>query len=110
MPQVRRVASPARQDRFGLARAGGMTERMTSLPRGEHWLPIGRVSWRLVLNHRHGDAPRSHYRCWSRYAERMTVRDLLATLQRLPRDAELLAFEPGCEDYCEREVDDYLAW
>ena len=24
----------------------------------------------------------------------------------LPRDAELLAFEAGCEDYCEREVDD----
>jgi hypothetical protein len=33
---------------------------------------------------------------------------MLATLQWLPRDAELLAFEPGCEDYCEREVDDYL--
>jgi hypothetical protein len=39
----------------------------------------------------------------------MTVRDLLATLQRLPKDAELLAFEAGCADYCEREVDDYLA-
>jgi hypothetical protein len=36
----------------------------------------------------------------------MTVGDLLAALQRLPRDAELLAFEPGCEDYCEREVDE----
>jgi len=36
----------------------------------------------------------------------MTVRDLLATLQRLPKDAELLAFETGCEDYCEREVDE----
>jgi hypothetical protein len=32
----------------------------------------------------------------------MTVRAMLATLQRLPRDAELLAFEAGCEDYCER--------
>jgi hypothetical protein len=31
---------------------------------------------------------------------------MLATLQRLPREAELLAFEPGCEDYCEREVDE----
>jgi hypothetical protein len=31
---------------------------------------------------------------------------MLATLQRLPRDAELLAFEPGCQDYCEREVDE----
>jgi hypothetical protein len=27
----------------------------------------------------------------------MTVRDVLAELQRLPRDEELLAFEPGCE-------------
>ena len=36
----------------------------------------------------------------------MTVRKLLATLQRLPRDAELLAFEAGCDDYCEREVDE----
>jgi hypothetical protein len=36
----------------------------------------------------------------------MTVCELLATLQRLPRDAELLAFEAGCEDYCEREVDE----
>ena len=36
----------------------------------------------------------------------MTVRDMLTTLQTLPRDAELLAFEAGCEDYCEREVDE----
>jgi hypothetical protein len=35
----------------------------------------------------------------------MTVREMLASLQRLPRDAELLAFDAGCEDYCEREVD-----
>jgi hypothetical protein len=40
------------------------------------------------------------------YARHMTVGDMLATLQRLPREAELLAFEPGCEDYCEREVDE----
>jgi hypothetical protein len=39
----------------------------------------------------------------------MTVRELLAELQRLPRDLEVLAFEAGCEDYCECEVDDYLA-
>jgi hypothetical protein len=39
----------------------------------------------------------------------MTVREMLAELQRLLRDAELLAFEAGCEDYCERELDDYLA-
>src|SRR4029453_10812306 len=36
----------------------------------------------------------------------MTVRDMLAALQTLPRDAELLAFEAACEDYCEREVDE----
>lgn len=36
----------------------------------------------------------------------MTVRELLAELQQLPGDAELLAFEPGCADYCEREVDE----
>jgi hypothetical protein len=36
----------------------------------------------------------------------MTVRDMLTALQALPRDAELLAFEPGCEAYCEREVDE----
>jgi hypothetical protein len=27
-----------------------------------------------------------------------------ATLQQLPRDAEVLAFEAGCEDYGKREV------
>jgi hypothetical protein len=36
----------------------------------------------------------------------MTVRELLATLQRLPKDVEVLAFEAGCEDYCEREVEE----
>jgi hypothetical protein len=36
----------------------------------------------------------------------MTVREMLTELQRLPRDAELLAFEAGCEEYCEREVDE----
>jgi hypothetical protein len=41
-----------------------------------------------------------------RYAGWMTVRELLARLQQLPKDAELLAFEPGCEEYCEREVDE----
>src|SRR5215211_8507865 len=34
----------------------------------------------------------------------MTVREMLLALQTLPRDAELLAFEAGCEDYCERKV------
>jgi hypothetical protein len=37
----------------------------------------------------------------------MTVRDMLMALQTLPRDAELLAFEAGCEDYCERKVDEF---
>jgi hypothetical protein len=36
----------------------------------------------------------------------MTVRELLAELQQLRRDAEVLAFEAGCEEYCEREVDE----
>jgi hypothetical protein len=36
----------------------------------------------------------------------MTVREMLAELQYLPRDAEVLAFEAACEDYCEREVDE----
>ena len=36
----------------------------------------------------------------------MTVRDMLTALQTLPRDAELRAFEAGCGDYCEREVDE----
>ena len=36
----------------------------------------------------------------------MTVRELLAELQHLPRHLEVLAFEAGCEDYCEREVDE----
>ena len=31
---------------------------------------------------------------------------MLTALQTLPRDAELLAFEAGCEDYCERDVDE----
>jgi hypothetical protein len=41
-----------------------------------------------------------------RYAQCRTVRDMLTALQTLPRDAELLAFEAGCEDYCEREVNE----
>jgi hypothetical protein len=36
----------------------------------------------------------------------MTVREMLTELQRFPCDAELLAFEAGCEDYCEREIDE----
>ncbi len=36
----------------------------------------------------------------------MTVKELLDGLRRLPADAEVLAFEPGCEEYCEREVDE----
>jgi hypothetical protein len=36
----------------------------------------------------------------------MTVRELLVQLQHVPRDLEVLAFEAGCEDYREREVDE----
>ena len=31
---------------------------------------------------------------------------MLTTLQHLPQEAEVLAFEGGCENYCEREVDE----
>jgi hypothetical protein len=31
---------------------------------------------------------------------------MLAELQDLPRDAELLTFEAGCEDDCEHDVDE----
>jgi hypothetical protein len=37
----------------------------------------------------------SHLPRSARYSEWMTVREMLAELQRLPRDAELLAFEAG---------------
>ena len=56
-----------------------------------------------------GFPAQDHIERLARYGEWMTVRELLAQLQRLPRDLEVLAFEAGCEDYCEREVDDYLA-
>jgi hypothetical protein len=36
----------------------------------------------------------------------MTVGDILTALRTLPRNAELLAFEAGCEDFCEHEVDE----
>jgi hypothetical protein len=36
----------------------------------------------------------------------MKVGELLAELQHLPRDLKVLAFEAGCEEYCEREVDE----
>ncbi len=46
------------------------------------------------------------YSAWRATLGRMTIRELLAELQHLPRDLEVLAFEAGCEDYCEREVDE----
>jgi hypothetical protein len=49
---------------------------------------------------------RDHLERLLRYREWMTVRELLTELQHLPRDLEVLAFEAGCEDYCEREVDE----
>jgi hypothetical protein len=39
--------------------------------------------------------PQTHVLRCSRYAQCMTVRDMLTALQTLPRDAELLAFEAG---------------
>jgi hypothetical protein len=36
----------------------------------------------------------------------MVAQDMLTALHRLPRDAELLAFEPGCEESCEHELDE----
>jgi hypothetical protein len=53
----------------------------------------------------------SHSNCCSRdytasYPGDMTVREMLRLLQQVPREAEVLAFEPGCEEYCEREVDE----
>jgi hypothetical protein len=46
------------------------------------------------------------YSAWDATLSRMTVRELLAELQHLPRDLEVLAFEAACDDYCEREVDE----
>ena len=46
------------------------------------------------------------YSAWHATLSGMTVRELLAELQHLPRDLEVLAFEAGCEDSCEREVDE----
>ena len=51
----------------------------------------------------------NHLQRLARYGEWMTVRELLARAPAPPRDPEALAFEAGCEGYCEREVDDYLA-
>jgi len=36
----------------------------------------------------------------------MTAEELATRLLRLPRGTEVLAFEPGCEEYRQREVDD----
>jgi hypothetical protein len=36
----------------------------------------------------------------------MTVEELIAKLRLMPRGAELLALEPGCEEYREREIDE----
>lgn len=44
-----------------------------------------------------------------RYAERMTAAELAARLRRLPRAAEVLVFEPGCQEYLEREIDE-IEW
>jgi hypothetical protein len=44
-----------------------------------------------------------------RYDERMTAEELATRLLRLPRTVEVLAFEPGCEQYLQREIDD-IEW
>jgi hypothetical protein len=36
----------------------------------------------------------------------MTVEELIAKLRLMPRGAELLALEPGCEESCEWEIDE----
>jgi hypothetical protein len=36
----------------------------------------------------------------------MTVRELLRQLLAPPPDANVLAFEPGCQEYGEREIDE----
>jgi hypothetical protein len=36
----------------------------------------------------------------------MTVEELITKLRLMPKRAELLALEPGCEEYCEREIDE----
>lgn len=35
--------------------------------------------------------------------------ELVVRLQRLPRDTELQAMEPGLREYCEREIDE-IEW
>ena len=50
--------------------------------------------------------PKTTYSAGHATLSRMTVRELLAEPQHLPRDLEVLVFEAGCEDYCEREVDE----
>ena len=52
--------------------------------------------------------PETHVLRCSRYATWHDSSDMMKALQAVPRDAELLPFEAGCEDYCEREVDEYL--
>jgi hypothetical protein len=71
------------------------------------WMIIGMIKAHPTANRMPSrEDVRTHAVRWDRYAECMTVRDMLTALQTLPRDAELLAFEAGCEDYCEREVDE----
>jgi len=62
--------------------------------------PIGRRQFRRGV---------AYLQRLSRYGKCMTVQDMLTALQTVPRDAELLAFEAGCDDYCEREVDE-MEW
>jgi hypothetical protein len=58
------------------------------------WMIKGHPTENRMARQANGEA---HALRWGRYARRMTVRDMLTALQTLPRDAELLAFEAGCE-------------
>jgi hypothetical protein len=99
-----------------LAAVGGPplpTEGDRSVRRGRGVGPADRAPPRMGACavpgriNRAGQRPgQDHVKRLERYAEWMTVREMLTALQTLPRDAELLAVESGCEDFCEREVDE----
>jgi hypothetical protein len=82
----------------------GQPERRTS--RDLNGLLTCRMRWHYKHAEPSGHRCPAHLTQPGRYAEWMTVRELLAGLQHLPRDLEVLAFEAGCEEYCAREVDE----
>ena len=54
-----------------------------------------------------GALAQDHIQRLARYAEWDDCTRTAAELQHLPRNLEVLAFEADCEDYCEREVDEF---